>query len=110
MLFVFCLLVLVEQEWPHEPFEERCHDLYLDLLQALPLRDYTTPGGKFNLLGYFPVDHQSLDLSFKMYPGQGLGTRKFLDCGTFNLNCGLADELYICTYTAATGGTFSHLF
>ncbi|GJJ71918.1 hypothetical protein EMPS_04275 [Entomortierella parvispora] len=87
-------------EWPSEPFEKRCKALHDDLMHALPLPDYTSPMGRFNLSRYFPQGHKSLGLGFKMYPCQGLG-RKEASFGTFPLNCELADKIYICTYTQA---------
>ncbi|KAG0047004.1 hypothetical protein BGZ83_007861 [Gryganskiella cystojenkinii] len=91
-------------EWPTGPFATRCPDFHEDLLKALPLKDYTSPTGKFNLARYFPVGQKNVELGFKMYPGQGLGEGD-VSFGTFNLNCGLADEIYVCTYTATAQST-----
>ncbi|KAF9352372.1 hypothetical protein BGX26_009817 [Mortierella sp. AD094] len=85
-------------EWPSEPFQEVFEELFADLLQALPLPDYTKLRGVFNLVRYFPISQIGVDLSPKLYPSQGLGPN-CLDCGSIPISCELSDSIYICVYT-----------
>ncbi|KAF9997983.1 hypothetical protein BGZ79_008324 [Entomortierella chlamydospora] len=85
-------------EWPSEPFQDVFEDLFADLLNALPLPDYTKLRGVFNLVRYFPIGQIGVDLSPKLYPSQGLGPN-CLDYGSIPISCELSDSIYICVYT-----------
>ncbi|KAF9102030.1 hypothetical protein BGX27_011223 [Mortierella sp. AM989] len=88
-------------EWPSEPFQEVLEDLFTDLLQALPLPDYTRLRGVFNLVRYFPIAQIGIDLSPKLYPSQGLGPN-CQDYGSIPISCEMSDSIYICVYTNPT--------
>ncbi|KAF9431985.1 hypothetical protein BGZ76_011444 [Entomortierella beljakovae] len=85
-------------EWPMEPFQEVLEDHFLDLLQALPVPEYTRLRGVFNLVRYFPIGQIGVDLSPKLYASQGLGSN-CMDYGSISTSCEMSDSIYICVYT-----------
>ncbi|KAF8932582.1 hypothetical protein BGZ58_006918 [Dissophora ornata] len=86
------------QEWPSEPFKDVLRPLFDDLLQALPLPEYTRPDGVFNLSRYFPMHQVHTDLSPKLHASKGLGTR-IKSYGSIPISSELSDAIYICVHT-----------
>ncbi|KAF8952599.1 hypothetical protein BGZ46_003433 [Entomortierella lignicola] len=84
-------------EWPSDLFQDILEGHFRDLLQALPLRDYTRLRGAFNLVRYFPIGQIGVDLSPKLYPSQGLGP-KCNEYGSIPISCEMSDSIYICVY------------
>ncbi|KAF9201950.1 hypothetical protein BGZ49_007862 [Haplosporangium sp. Z 27] len=84
-------------EWPSDLFQDILEGHFRDLLQALPLRDYTRLRGAFNLVRYFPIGQIGVDLSPKLYPSQGLGPN-CNEYGSIPISCEMSDSIYICVY------------
>ncbi|KAF8930575.1 hypothetical protein BGZ47_000487 [Haplosporangium gracile] len=91
-------------DWPEEPFHKVLPELFEDLMQALPLPEYTNPNGVFNLAKYFPVHQVNAEISAKLYISQKQ-LEKHKDFSPMQLSAEMSDSIYICTYTqAVTGG------
>ncbi|XP_076363416.1 uncharacterized protein LOC143253421 isoform X2 [Tachypleus tridentatus] len=66
------IMVLKLKEWPPgEAFREHLPSRYDDLIKALPIPEYTQPGGIFNLAGRLPEGFIQPDLGFKMCSAYG---------------------------------------
>lgn len=88
-----CLKV---KDWPQNMnFQEKSPDRFFDLLNWLPLGDYTNPDGSLNLAGRLPSGiGLKPDLGPKMYIAYGFG-KKDLRCGTTNLHMDISDAVNI---------------
>ncbi|KAG0283413.1 hypothetical protein BGZ96_012226, partial [Linnemannia gamsii] len=94
-----------ELDWPEEPFQEVLPELFEDLIQALPLPEYTSPKGAFNLAKYFPIGQVVAEISAKLYICKRQ-LEKHRGFGPMQLSAEMSDSIYICTYTQAeVGGT-----
>ncbi|KAF9110850.1 hypothetical protein BGX27_005814 [Mortierella sp. AM989] len=85
-------------ELPLVPTNVAFQDLYEDLIRALPLPEYTNPGGVFNLSRYFPEGHACVDVCPKLYISQGLEVNSTTD-GSIPLSCESFDHIYVCVHT-----------
>ncbi|KAG0211654.1 hypothetical protein BGX33_004157 [Mortierella sp. NVP41] len=72
-------LAMYFSEWPEKPFSEALPELLEDLMQALPVPEYTDPKGMFNLASQF-------------------GSRNF---GAIPLSAELSGSIYICIFSQA---------
>lgn len=82
-------------------------ELFEDLMQALPLPEYTSPKGSFNLAKYIPLGQANAEISAKLYISKRQ-LEKHKEFGPMQLSAEMSDSIYICTYTLA--GTCTLLF
>lgn len=76
-------------------------------MQALPLPEYTSPKGAFNVAKYFPIGQVNAEISAKLYISKRQ-LEKHRGFGPMQLSAEMSDSIYICTYTQA--GTCTLLF
>ena len=85
------------QDWPPaDDFAELLPTRFNDLMQALPLPDYTRRDGRLNLAGRLPTCFVRPDLGPKMYSAYGSP----LTCtkGTTNLHLDMSDAVNVMIY------------
>ena len=85
------------QDWPPaDDFAELLPTRFNDLMQALPLPDYTRRDGRLNLAGRLPTCFVRPDLGPKMYSAYGSP----LTCtkGTTNLHLDMSDAVNVMVY------------
>ncbi|KAG0371562.1 hypothetical protein BGX24_001491 [Mortierella sp. AD032] len=86
--------------WPDEPFQDVLPEMFKDLLQSLPVPEYTSPSGALNLVKYFPLKQVNAEISAKLYISQRqYDTHR--DFGPIQLSAEMSDSIYICTHTEA---------
>ncbi|VVC32692.1 JmjC domain [Cinara cedri] len=96
-------MMLKLKDWPQsEDFAERLPDRFKNLMDCLPLKEYTHRNGKFNLASYLPECFVRPDLGPKMYIAYGNAgtTHKLL--GTTNLHLDMSDAINVMVYVAIT--------
>lgn len=75
-------------------------ELFDDLMHALPLPEYTSPKGVFNLAKYTPIGQVNAEISAKLYVSKRQ-LEKHKEFGPMQLSAEMSDSIYICTYTQA---------
>ena len=96
-------------------FKHKTVDRFEDLMNALPLPEYTQRDGKLNLVTSLPDFFVRPDLGPKMYNAYGkkdgatflildfqllLGTTTLPSCGTTNLHLDVSDAVNVLVYTS----------
>lgn len=71
---------------------------FLDLMNALPLPDYTHRGGCLNLAGRLPDCFLRPDLGPKMYSAYGSASSSTKTLGTTNLHLDMSDAINVMVY------------
>ncbi|XP_039262785.1 lysine-specific demethylase 3-like [Styela clava] len=92
-------MILKLKDWPPtEAFHDVMPEMFEDLQQALPLRDYTFVGGKCNVASRLPHFYVKPDLGPKMYNAYGWVTETDWRQGTTNLHLDISDAVNIMVY------------
>ncbi|VVC42709.1 JmjC domain [Cinara cedri] len=96
-------MLLKLKDWPQsEDFAEILPDRFKNLMDCLPLKEYTHRNGKFNLASYLPECFLRPDLGPKMYTAYGnAGTTDKL-LGTTNLHLDMSDAINVMVHVAIT--------
>ncbi|VVC34300.1 JmjC domain,Zinc finger, RING/FYVE/PHD-type [Cinara cedri] len=96
-------MMLKLKDWPQsEDFADILPDRFNNLMDCLPLKEYTLRTGKFNLASYLPAFFNQPDLGPKMYIAYGnAGTTHDL-IGTTNLHLDMSDAVNVMVYVAIT--------
>lgn len=85
------------KDWPTgEDFCDKLPDRFSDLMDALPLPEYTRRDGKYNLVASLPDFFVKPDLGPKMY--NAYGTTTLPQCGTTNLHLDVSDAVNVMMY------------
>ncbi|XP_019850041.1 PREDICTED: uncharacterized protein LOC100639981 [Amphimedon queenslandica] len=96
-----CPRLLKLKDWPTgEDFSDKLPQRFHDLVQALPLPDYTRRDGKLNLTSSLPDFFVKPDLGPKMY--NAYGTSTLAGCGTTNLHLDVSDAVNVMVYCTDT--------
>ncbi|KAI8138600.1 hypothetical protein BJV82DRAFT_565069, partial [Fennellomyces sp. T-0311] len=94
--------VLKIKDWPpKENFELRFPDLYHDFMEMLPIKEYCTVDGYFNLSNRLPVEYLPPDLGPKMFIAYGASEGE-QGIGTTNLHCDMADAVNVMCHASKT--------
>ncbi|XP_071498541.1 uncharacterized protein [Diadema antillarum] len=90
-------IILKLKDWPPaEDFSELLPQHFQDLMNNLPLPDYTRRDGKLNLSSRLPDFFVKPDLGPKMYNAYGLA--RYQSCGTTNLHLDISDAVNVMVY------------
>ncbi|KAG0299118.1 hypothetical protein BGZ98_010317 [Dissophora globulifera] len=84
--------------WRSEKLQDDLKELRFNLVQTLPLPQYTQPFGVYNLSRYFPVGRDRFELSPRLHVAQG-SQKEERATGDIPLSCELWDAIYTCVYT-----------
>lgn len=89
-------IILKLKDWPPaEDFSELLPQHFQDLMNNLPLPDYTRRDGRLNLSSRLPDFFVKPDLGPKMYNAFGLARQT---CGTTNLHLDISDAVNVMVY------------
>ncbi|XP_041476903.1 probable JmjC domain-containing histone demethylation protein 2C isoform X3 [Lytechinus variegatus] len=90
-------IILKLKDWPPaQDFSELLPRHFQDLMNNLPLPDYTRRDGRFNLSSRLPDFFVKPDLGPKMYNAYGLA--RYSSCGTTNLHLDISDAVNVMVY------------
>eukprot|EP00057_Strongylocentrotus_purpuratus_P019513 XP_011673987.1 PREDICTED: probable JmjC domain-containing histone demethylation protein 2C isoform X1 [Strongylocentrotus purpuratus] len=90
-------IILKLKDWPPaQDFSELLPQHFQDLMNNLPLPDYTRRDGRFNLSSRLPDFFVKPDLGPKMYNAYGLA--RYAPCGTTNLHLDISDAVNVMVY------------
>ena len=90
-------LILKLKDWPPtEDFSEQLPNHFKDLLEGLPLPEYTHRNGVYNLASRLPEFFVKPDLGPKMY--NAYGSALFPKEGTTNLHLDVSDAANVLVY------------
>ncbi|XP_059486049.1 lysine-specific demethylase 3A isoform X2 [Neocloeon triangulifer] len=91
-------MILKLKDWPPgEDFADMLPAHMQDLMEALPLSDYTHRNGKLNIASRLPEYFVKPDLGPKMY--NAYGSSLFPDKGTTNLHLDISDAVNVMVYS-----------
>ena len=95
-------MLLKLKDWPPgDDFSELLPTRFRDLMQALPLSEYTQRDGKLNLASRLPDFLVRPDLGPKMY--NAYGSSQFPKEGTTNLHLDISDAVNVMVYVGVPG-------
>ncbi|GFO44738.1 lysine-specific demethylase 3 [Plakobranchus ocellatus] len=95
-------MLLKLKDWPPgDDFSELLPSRFRDLMQALPLPEYTQRDGKLNLASRLPDFLVRPDLGPKMY--NAYGSSQFPKEGTTNLHLDISDAVNVMVYVGVPG-------
>lgn len=102
-------MLLKLKDWPaSEDFATQFPTRFQDLMNALPLGEYTKRNGKFNLARYLPDYIRKPDLGPKMYIAYGSATHAATK-GTTILHLDMSDAVNVMVYVGIPNDEYSHL-
>lgn len=91
------VLTAVSQDWPPgDDFSDLLPTRFADLMEALPLKEYTKRSGRLNLAGRLPECFVRPDLGPKMY--NAYGSALLCSKGTTNLHLDVSDATNVMVY------------
>ncbi|XP_044136566.1 lysine-specific demethylase 3B [Bufo gargarizans] len=94
-----CPMVLKLKDWPPgEDFRDMMPTRFDDLMENLPLPEYTKRDGRLNLASRLPSYFVRPDLGPKMYNAYGLITAEDRRVGTTNLHLDVSDAVNVMVY------------
>ncbi|XP_025196650.1 lysine-specific demethylase 3A-like [Melanaphis sacchari] len=97
------VMLLKLKDWPPSAdFAETLPDRFQDLMNCLPLKEYTHRNGKYNLASRLPECFVRPDLGPKMYTAYGNAGTKHKQVGTTNLHLDISDAVNVMVYVAIT--------
>ncbi|KAI9491390.1 hypothetical protein BDB00DRAFT_766999 [Zychaea mexicana] len=100
--------VLKIKDWPpKENFSEQFPDLYQDFMRILPIKEYCTVDGVFNLSNRLPKELLPPDLGPKMFIAFGSDQGE-QGVGTTKLHCDMADAVNVMCHANNTNGDRNH--
>lgn len=95
-------MLLKLKDWPPgDDFSELLPTRFQDLMNALPLPEYTQRNGKLNLASRLPDFLVRPDLGPKMY--NAYGSSHFPKEGTTNLHLDISDAVNVMVYVGVPG-------
>ncbi|KAM4746881.1 lysine-specific demethylase 3B isoform 2-T2 [Rhinophrynus dorsalis] len=104
-----CPMVLKLKDWPPgEDFRDMMPTRFQDLMENLPLPEYTKRDGRLNLASRLPSYFVRPDLGPKMYNAYGLITAEDRRVGTTNLHLDVSDAVNVMVYVGIPIGESSH--
>ncbi|VVC30448.1 JmjC domain [Cinara cedri] len=96
-------MLLKLKDWPQsEDFAKKLPDRFENLMDSLPLKEYTHRTGKFNLASYLPEFFLTPDLGPKMYIAYGNAGTGHKVQGTTNLHLDMSDAVNVMVHVAIT--------
>lgn len=102
-------MVLKLKDWPPgEDFRDMMPTRFDDLMDNLPLPEYTKRDGRLNLASRLPSYFVRPDLGPKMYNAYGLITAEDRRVGTTNLHLDVSDAVNVMVYVGIPGGEHAH--
>lgn len=97
------VMLLKLKDWPPSAdFAETLPSRFQDLMNCLPLKEYTHRNGKYNLASRLPDCYVRPDLGPKMYTAYGNAGTKHKQVGTTNLHLDISDAVNVMVYVAIT--------
>lgn len=97
------VMFLKLKDWPPSAdFAETLPDRFEDLMNSLPLKEYTHRDGRFNLASHLPEGFVRPDLGPKMYTAYGNAGTKHKMLGTTNLHLDISDAVNVMVFVAIT--------
>ncbi|XP_043914005.1 lysine-specific demethylase 3B-like [Protopterus annectens] len=98
-------MVLKLKDWPPgEDFRDMMPARFEDLMENLPLPEYTKRDGKLNLASRLPDYFVRPDLGPKMYNAYGLTSTEDRKVGTTNLHLDVSDAVNVMVYVGIPDG------
>uniref|UniRef100_A0A4W3K5K0 Lysine-specific demethylase n=1 Tax=Callorhinchus milii TaxID=7868 RepID=A0A4W3K5K0_CALMI len=102
-------MVLKLKDWPPgEDFRDMMPTRFDDLMNNLPLPEYTKRNGRLNLASRLPNYFVRPDLGPKMYNAYGLITTEDRKVGTTNLHLDVSDAVNVMVYVGVPIGENNH--
>ncbi|XP_074865431.1 lysine-specific demethylase 3B [Carettochelys insculpta] len=102
-------MVLKLKDWPPgEDFRDMMPTRFEDLMENLPLPEYTKRDGRLNLASRLPSYFVRPDLGPKMYNAYGLITAEDRRVGTTNLHLDVSDAVNVMVYVGIPIGDGAH--
>uniref|UniRef100_A0A8C4XS06 Lysine-specific demethylase n=1 Tax=Falco tinnunculus TaxID=100819 RepID=A0A8C4XS06_FALTI len=102
-------MVLKLKDWPPgEDFRDMMPTRFEDLMENLPLPEYTKRDGRLNLASRLPSYFVRPDLGPKMYNAYGLITAEDRRVGTTNLHLDVSDAVNVMVYVGIPVGEGTH--
>ncbi|XP_053560250.1 lysine-specific demethylase 3A isoform X2 [Bombina bombina] len=102
-------MVLKLKDWPPgEDFRDMMPSRFDDLMNNIPLPEYTRREGKLNLASRLPTYFVRPDLGPKMYNAYGLITPEDRKYGTTNLHLDVSDAANVMVYVGIPKGETDH--
>ncbi|XP_027256536.1 lysine-specific demethylase 3B isoform X3 [Cricetulus griseus] len=102
-------MVLKLKDWPPgEDFRDMMPTRFEDLMENLPLPEYTKRDGRLNLASRLPSYFVRPDLGPKMYNAYGLITAEDRRVGTTNLHLDVSDAVNVMVYVGIPVGEGAH--
>ncbi|KAM4675517.1 lysine-specific demethylase 3B isoform 2-T2 [Discoglossus pictus] len=102
-------MVLKLKDWPPgEDFRDMMRTRFDDLMENLPLPEYTKRDGRLNLASRLPSYFVRPDLGPKMYNAYGLITAEDRRVGTTNLHLDVSDAVNVMVYVGIPKGESAH--
>ncbi|KAG8439479.1 hypothetical protein GDO86_005621 [Hymenochirus boettgeri] len=102
-------MVLKLKDWPPgEDFRDMMPTRFHDLMDNLPLPEYTKRDGRLNLASRLPSYFVRPDLGPKMYNAYGLITAEDRRVGTTNLHLDVSDAVNVMVYVGIPAGESGH--
>ncbi|KAM9311635.1 lysine-specific demethylase 3B [Gastrophryne carolinensis] len=102
-------MVLKLKDWPPgEDFRDMMPTRFNDLMDNLPLPEYTKRDGRLNLASRLPSYFVRPDLGPKMYNAYGLITAEDRKVGTTNLHLDVSDAVNVMVYVGIPAGESAH--
>ncbi|XP_066505214.1 lysine-specific demethylase 3B isoform X2 [Hoplias malabaricus] len=102
-------MVLKLKDWPPgEDFRDMMPTRFDDLMDNLPLPEYTKRDGKLNLASRLPNFFVRPDLGPKMYNAYGLISTEDRKVGTTNLHLDVSDAVNVMVYVGIPEGNNNH--
>ncbi|XP_048399105.1 lysine-specific demethylase 3B-like isoform X1 [Stegostoma tigrinum] len=102
-------MVLKLKDWPPgEDFRDMMPTRFEDLMNNLPLPEYTKRDGRLNLASRLPNYFVRPDLGPKMYNAYGLITTEDRKVGTTNLHLDVSDAVNVMVYVGIPLGENNH--
>lgn len=102
-------MLLKLKDWPASAdFAETLPDRFQDLMNCLPLKEYTHRNGRFNLASRLPECFVPPDLGPKMYTAYGNVGTTYDNIGTTNLHLDMTDAVNVMVYVAITKNSKEH--
>ncbi|KAL4631315.1 lysine-specific demethylase 3B-like [Arapaima gigas] len=102
-------MVLKLKDWPPgEDFRDMMPSRFDDLMENLPLPEYTKRDGRLNLASRLPNFFVRPDLGPKMYNAYGLISTEDRKVGTTNLHLDVSDAVNVMVYVGVPHGADNH--
>ncbi|KAM8973234.1 lysine-specific demethylase 3B isoform 2-T2 [Pelodytes ibericus] len=102
-------MVLKLKDWPPgEDFRDMMPTRFEDLMENLPLPEYTKRDGRLNLASRLPTYFVRPDLGPKMYNAYGLITAEDRRVGTTNLHLDVSDAVNVMVYVGIPIGEHAY--